>query len=696
MRAAACRLLTVMNVSVTDRLSPGARAAFPWRELAMAVLLSLALGAWLLMPAGAQASDLYATSTSDASISAFSVGAGGALSPIACTTGCETENKLSDPEGIVASPNGRFVFVANSNGNGKVPGGVIEAFAVQSGGELSPIACPSDCDAGRLPWGMAVSPNGQFLYSADAESHTVSPFSIAADGALSPITCGVECEVTNSDPEDVAVSPNGQFLYVEERDANHIAVFAIAVNGSLTKVACTSGCATESAPYGLVVSPNGRFLYTAITQEIAAFEIAADGTLSPIACSSCKTAANPRALAISPNGRFLYSTNNNLPKSSIPAFEIQANGALTPIASCGTYCETTDGADPEGVVVSPSGRFVYSSDHEDVLLTKPFEHGIMSAFAIGSGGELSELECPELTCALGEDTGFFGLTITPDQGPTAAFSNTPAPAGSASAFNGSSSSASSSEATVVGYDWSFGDGTSAQNAGATPTHVYSAPGNYTVTLTVTDSAGCSTQVIYTGQTASCNGSNGARSSRTITVPGSGSGSGSSSGSGSGSGSSSSSGSGSSAGSNSGSGSGASLSPALTGLSETQKSWRAGKALAHISHKQNAVPLGTIFSFDLNETASVTFEFTTTKAGRESAKGCVAQTKKNKRKRRCTRTTIAGALPFAAHAGANEVDFDGRISSAKTLGAGSFVLIATATASGKQSAPAKLSFTITRG
>jgi hypothetical protein len=133
------------------------------------------------------------------------------------------------------------------------------------------------------------------------------------------------------------------------------------------------------------------------------------------------------------------------------------------------------------------------------------------------------------------------------------------------------------------------------------------------------------------------------------------------------------------------------------LSETRKVWRAGKALAEISsHKKMTVPRGTVISFDLNEAASVTFEFTTTATGRESGKSCVAPTRKNKRKRRCTRMTIAGVLPFSAHAGADKVAFDGPISRDKTLGAGSYALIATAAASGKQSAPAKLSFTIIRG
>jgi len=650
---------------------------------AACTLLWLVLCGALIFPVGARASYIYATSASDASISAFSVGAGGALSLIDCTTGCETEDKLSEPQGIVASPNGLFVFVANSNGNGKVPGGVIEAFAVGAGGELSPIACPSDCKAGNLPWGLAVSPNGQFLYSADAESHTVSPFSIAANGSLSPIACGAECEVKDSTPEDIAISPSGQFLYINEREDDQIAVFTIAADGSLTKVACTSGCATGSAPYGMVVSPNGRFLYTAVIREIAAFEIGAGGTLTPIPCPSCATAANPRALAVSPNGRFLYTTNNNLPESSVPAFEIQSSGALTPITSCGSYCKTEAGEDPEGLVVSPNGRLVYASDRDDLGLAQPYEHGIMSAFAIGSGGELSQLLCPALTCAIGENTGFFGLAITPDQGPAAAFSDTPAPAGSASAFNGSGSSASSPEVTVASYDWSFGDGTSAPNAGPTPSHVYSTPGAYTVTLTVTDSAGCSTEVIYTGQTASCNGSSAATTSHTVTVPAPGSSSGSSGAGGGGSGSSGSSGSG--VGTLVGSGGSG---PALTRLSETEKTWHEGKA----SHHKKS-PSGTIFSFNLNVAASVALEFTQTASGRRSGKSCVAQTKKNEGKRRCTRTIIAGTLPVAGRPGANKVPFDGLLSG-HSLAPGSYTLTAVATALGKQSVPTTLRFTIT--
>jgi PKD repeat protein len=55
-------------------------------------------------------------------------------------------------------------------------------------------------------------------------------------------------------------------------------------------------------------------------------------------------------------------------------------------------------------------------------------------------------------------------------------------------FNGSTST--DSDGTIASYAWNFGDGQ--QGSGATVTHSYAQPGNYTATLTVKDSGGAST------------------------------------------------------------------------------------------------------------------------------------------------------------------------------------------------------------
>ena len=77
--------------------------------------------------------------------------------------------------------------------------------------------------------------------------------------------------------------------------------------------------------------------------------------------------------------------------------------------------------------------------------------------------------------------------------PTADFTSSPSPstAGSAVAFNASLSQPSTG-ATIVSYQWDFGDGSAPITTGTPNTSkTYAVAGGYTVTLTVTDSTGAS-------------------------------------------------------------------------------------------------------------------------------------------------------------------------------------------------------------
>jgi hypothetical protein len=83
------------------------------------------------------------------------------------------------------------------------------------------------------------------------------------------------------------------------------------------------------------------------------------------------------------------------------------------------------------------------------------------------------------------------------------------------AFNAGASS--DPDGSIARYDWSFGDQGQALNGGPTPHHAYRKPGRYRVTLTLTDNEGCSTALVFTGQTASCNGSAAASQTQTVKV-----------------------------------------------------------------------------------------------------------------------------------------------------------------------------------
>ena len=72
----------------------------------------------------------------------------------------------------------------------------------------------------------------------------------------------------------------------------------------------------------------------------------------------------------------------------------------------------------------------------------------------------------------------------------------PVPVGTTVTFDGSSSTAANG-ATIVSYQWTFGDAVAAATVTASPitTHQYPIPNTYTVSLTVVDSQGRSSSTL---------------------------------------------------------------------------------------------------------------------------------------------------------------------------------------------------------
>jgi hypothetical protein len=137
-----------------------------------------------------------------------------------------------------------------------------------------------------------------------------------------------------------------------------------------------------------------------------------------------------------------------------------------------------------------------------------------------------------------------------------------------------------------------------------------------------------------------------------------------------------------------------LVPIVASVTESHRSWRAGSALARFSRRQKP-PIGTTFTFTLNEPATVTFGFSQQLRGRKVNGKCLVQTRRNRHKPSCHRTTIAGALVFTGHAGRNQVVFQGRLSPSKRLEPGSYTVTITAVAAGRGSTPQTLTFTIVK-
>ncbi len=136
-------------------------------------------------------------------------------------------------------------------------------------------------------------------------------------------------------------------------------------------------------------------------------------------------------------------------------------------------------------------------------------------------------------------------------------------------------------------------------------------------------------------------------------------------------------------------------PRISSLKQSVSTWREGNKLAQISaHRRKRPPVGTTFSFDLDQPATLTLAFTQTTTGRKLSGKCITQTNHNRRKPRCTLIRVAGKLKLPARRGTNHILFQGRISRTMKLQPGRCMLTISARNAARQTTISKsLSFTI---
>ena len=132
-------------------------------------------------------------------------------------------------------------------------------------------------------------------------------------------------------------------------------------------------------------------------------------------------------------------------------------------------------------------------------------------------------------------------------------------------------------------------------------------------------------------------------------------------------------------------------PTVAGLRQAAATWRTGGAGG-----RHRPPLGTTFSFTVNQPATVTLSFTRQMTGRVVGGRCLVPTERTNRRPRCTRAIAGGTLTLGAHSGVNRIRFRGRVSSHRVLQPGHYVMTLTATNADRQRTTQRpLRFTIVR-
>jgi sugar lactone lactonase YvrE len=134
------------------------------------------------------------------------------------------------------------VYVAD-NGSGSV-----SQFGV-SGGGLSALS-PSSVSAGQSPFGVVVSPDGKSVYVANAADVTVSEYDVAAaTGALSAKSTATV--PAGADPNGIAIAPNGKSAYVANYGNNTVSQYGVNPATGVLSPMSTATVATGNRPLAI-------------------------------------------------------------------------------------------------------------------------------------------------------------------------------------------------------------------------------------------------------------------------------------------------------------------------------------------------------------------------------------------------------------------------------------------------------------
>jgi 6-phosphogluconolactonase len=279
---------------------------------------------------------LFVATQGDSSVSSFSID---------LSTGLLTKSGAevaagSAPSAMLLAPSGTALFVANSGTNN------ISAYTVKSDGTLA--AAGGAQPTGMTPVNMAMDSGGHFLFVAnqglqiDPTSGTVSVFGVSgttlAEVPGSPFRVAAPGAPGGTGPTGVAVTPDGKFLYVANQFDSTVTKFSVDGSGVLTQGPVV---AVGTTPSAAAVSADGGFLYVGNASTISGFAIcnqviiscndptSPDGSLTVVAGSPFSAGIEPVAILPAPSGKFLYVVNRQ--SNQISEYKVATGtGVLTP------------------------------------------------------------------------------------------------------------------------------------------------------------------------------------------------------------------------------------------------------------------------------------------------------------------------------------------------------------------------------
>lgn len=316
---------------------------------------------------------VYVSNSNSSSVSFYLLnGTSGALQP---STGSPAVTGGSSPDSLALDPAKKFLLVSN------LSSASISVFSVNSTTAALTAVTGSPFAAGASATRLVMHPQGKFVYALSSTPAEILAYSFnSITGALAPLA-GFPLSLSTSGQSGLAISPNGQFLYTSNPNTNLVTGFSIGTDGALTQLAATTS-PNNGSPIFLTFDSSGSFLFavngggTLGGPSVSTFSVSATGTLTEVTGSPTTVGTAPVAAVFSQG--FLYVLNQT--SGTISAFAFTTStGQLTELKGS----PFTVGTRPVSLTTAALGKFLI------VTTTGSSGSGTIVVFSIAADGTLS-------------------------------------------------------------------------------------------------------------------------------------------------------------------------------------------------------------------------------------------------------------------------------------------------------------------
>jgi 6-phosphogluconolactonase (cycloisomerase 2 family) len=311
-------------------------------------------------------------------------------------TGQVTAGKKNGPRGVVASPGGTFLYVANIGDDN-----IYEYSIDSTNGTLTPLSPAAVSNgSGTEPDELAINSNGTLLWvtgkAGTVTSYTVNTTTgqITSVGSISGFTT----------PFGITLHPSLPVLYVSDTTTGLVQPMTYnTTTGALTKnfTAVHSSDPAADTPAAIAIDPGGVSLFIAdqTIGEVSSFSIDGTGALTPeFTFANSSTSDAPLGLGIAVNTGVEYLFTANFGGSSISSFVATGTTVTTPPTLASGYNA------PKGLMVDPQDAFVYTADSGDGTVGQAIINGTCGSQICA--GTTIPTESPA-----NKNSGPFGITL---------------------------------------------------------------------------------------------------------------------------------------------------------------------------------------------------------------------------------------------------------------------------------------------